>query len=86
MERPFAVIGDTTTHGGRVIEGAPTTDINGVRIARIGDRVICPRCGHDTHIVTGDLGCVIEGSPAARHGDSTSCGATLISTQFLTSD
>lgn len=88
MGRPFIVIGDTTSHGGTVIEGAPTTDTNGVRIARIGDKVTCPQNGHGgtTVIASGDPTCIIEGRPAARHGDVTACGATLISTQFPTTD
>ena len=87
MARPFIVIGDTTSHGGTVVEGAPTTDTDGRRIARVGDKVTCPRRGHgDTVIATGDPTCIIEGKPAARHGDVTACGATLISTQFPTTD
>lgn len=87
MGRPFIVIGDSTSHGGTVIEGAPTTDTNGIRIARVGDRVTCPKKGHGvTVIATGDPSCIIEGKPAARHGDLTACGATLISSQMVTSD
>ena len=88
MGRPFIVIGDKTSHGGVVIEGAPTTDTNGIRIARIGDKVTCPQRGHGetTVIATGDPTCIIEGRAAARHGDLTACGATLISGQANTTD
>jgi len=89
MGKPFIVIGDKTSHGGVVIEGAPTTDASGVRIARVGDKVTCPQRGHGgtTVIVSGDPTCIIEGRPAARHGDKTACGATLVaSTQALTTD
>lgn len=87
MNKPFIVIGDKTDHGGVVVEGAPTTDVAGVRIARVGDRVTCPTQNHgDTVIVTGDPTCMIEGRPAARHGDKTACGATLISSQGTTTD
>lgn len=86
MTRPLIVIGDTTSHGGTVISGAPTTDTEGKRIARIGDSVTCPRKGHGgtTVIVTGDPTVIIDGSPAARHGDLTACGATLVATQVPT--
>lgn len=85
MARPLIVIGDITSHGGTVIEGAPTTDTHGKRIARIGDKVTCPLKGHGiTVIVTGDPTLIVEGSPAARHGDMTACGATLIATQVPT--
>lgn len=86
MGRPFIVIGDSTSHGGTVVEGAATTDTQGKRIARIGDKVTCPRRGHGgtTVIATGDATVIIDGSPGARHGDVTACGATLISSQSPT--
>jgi len=86
MSRPFIVIGDKTDHGGQVIEGSPTTDAAGKVIARVGDKVTCPKRGHGgtTTIVTGDPTCIIDGKPAARHGDKTACGATLLSSQVVT--
>jgi uncharacterized Zn-binding protein involved in type VI secretion len=86
MTRAFIVIGDSTDHGGTVIGGAPTSDIGGKRIARVGDQVTCPKKGHGgiTTIVSGDPTVIIDGSPAARHGDVTACGATLVSGQFPT--
>lgn len=88
MSSPFIVIGDKTSHGGTVIEGAPTTDTAGSRIARVGDKVTCPKRGHGgtTVIVSGDPTCLIDGQPAARHGDKTACGATLIASQSVTTD
>jgi uncharacterized Zn-binding protein involved in type VI secretion len=82
------VVGDQTSHGGVVIEGSPVTDTHGKLIARIGDRVTCPRRGHGqtTVIVTGDPTFLIDGKAAARHGDKTACGATLISSQVVTTD
>jgi uncharacterized Zn-binding protein involved in type VI secretion len=35
-------------------------------------------------ISTGDPTVLIDGKPAARHGDVTACGATLISSQVST--
>ena len=86
MTKPIILVGDKTDHGGVVIEGAPTSDIDGIRIARVGDKVSCPQQGHGgvTVIVTGDPNCMIEGRPVARHGDKTACGATLIASQTLT--
>lgn len=88
MSKPFIVIGDKTDHGGAVLEGAPTTDTGGKRIARVGDKVSCPRKGHGgtTTIVSGDPTCIIDGQPAARHGDKTACGATLLASQSTTTD
>lgn len=88
MSRPFIVTGDKTSHGGVVIEGSNQSDALGRRIARVGDRVTCPHGGHGaiTVIATGDPTCIIDGRPAARHGDLTACGASLIAGQSMTTD
>ena len=84
MTRPFIVTGDKTDHGGTVVQGAPGTDAAGKAIARVGDPVSCPKKGHGNTVITsGDPSCVIDGQPAARHGDKTSCGATLLSSQTV---
>jgi uncharacterized Zn-binding protein involved in type VI secretion len=69
-----------------VLEGTQVSDIGGKPIARIGDKVSCPKHGHGnpTVIVSGDPTCIIDGQPAARHGDKTACGATLLSSQVTT--
>jgi uncharacterized Zn-binding protein involved in type VI secretion len=78
------VLGDKTDHGGEVIEASGVTDTHGRYIARIGDKVQCPKKGHGTtEIVEGDLTFVIDGKGAAYHGCRTSCGAILISSQSL---
>jgi uncharacterized Zn-binding protein involved in type VI secretion len=86
MSKPFIVIGDKTSHDGEVIEAAPTTDTGGRRIARVGDKVTCKKHSGTIVIATGDPTCIIEGQPAARHGDKTSCGAVLISSQIVSTD
>jgi uncharacterized Zn-binding protein involved in type VI secretion len=88
MSIPFIVVGDRTDHGGTVVSGSPVTDAAGRAVARVGDRVTCPRRGHGgtTVIVSGDPTCVIDGRPAARHGDRTACGAILIASQAVTTD
>ncbi|RZL04055.1 MAG: PAAR domain-containing protein [Rubrivivax sp.] len=84
MSRPFIVLGDQTDHGGVVIEASVITDTHGKGIARVGDQVTCPKRGHGTtFIVTGDPTMIIDGKAAARHGDKCACGATLISSQFV---
>jgi uncharacterized Zn-binding protein involved in type VI secretion len=83
-QRPFIILGDQTDHGGVVIEASVMTDTHGKGIARVGDQVTCPKRGHGTTvIVSGDPTMIIDGKPAARHGDKTACGATLISGQFV---
>lgn len=84
MGRPFIVLGDQTDHGGVVIEASMMTDTHGKGIARVGDQVTCPKRGHGpTVIVTGDPTMIIDGKPAARHGDKCACGATLIAGQAV---
>ncbi|MBZ8142479.1 hypothetical protein CLD22_21585 [Rubrivivax gelatinosus] len=79
------VMGDKTDHGGEVIECSEITDTNGRRIARVGDKVSCPKKGHGTTvIVTGDDTMLIDGKAVAYHGCRTSCGAKLISSQSAT--
>lgn len=79
------VLGDKTDHGGEVIEASGVTDTHGKRIARVGDKVTCPKKGHGTNaIVTGDLTMVIDGKAVAYHGCKTACGAVLISGQSVT--
>lgn len=85
MGRPFIVVGDRTDHGGVVVGSSQTTDTHGKRIARVGDQVTCPKKGHGgtTVIISGDQTMIIDGQPAARHGDKCACGATLISSQSV---
>lgn len=85
MGRPFITLGDRTDHGGVVISASAVTDTHGLRIARVGDQVSCPRQGHGkvTTIVTGDASMIIDGRPAARHGDKCACGATLLAAQAV---
>lgn len=84
MSRPFIVIGDQTDHGGVVVGATMTTDTHGKRLARVGDQVTCPKKGHGTTvIVTGDPTMIVDGAPVARHGDKCACGATLISSQVV---
>lgn len=87
MGRPFIVLGDRTDHGGVVVGASGTSETHGKRIARVGDQVTCPKKGHGgtTVIVTGDPTMIIDGQPAARHGDKCACGATLIAGQMVSS-
>lgn len=86
MSQPFIVVGDTTSHGGTVISGDATCDINGKILARVGDMVVCPRkgCQGVFAIVSGAPDMLSMGQAPARHGDKTACGATLISSQVTT--
>ena len=85
MGRGFIVLGDATSHGGTVIEASANSSSGDVRIARVGDKVTCPKKGHGTcAIVTGDASIIIDGQMVARDGDKTACGAVLIASQGKT--
>lgn len=85
MPGAFIRLGDKTSHQGVVLEASPHTDSGGIGIARAGDKVSCPRCG-DNVIASGDMTMLVDGKPAARHGDKTACGAFLIAGQQATVD
>lgn len=85
MPGPLIRLGDKTSHGGSVIEASTMSDIDGVGIARLGDRTVCPIHG-PAPIVSGDGSFIVDGKPAARHGDMTACGAKLIAGQQTTVD
>jgi uncharacterized Zn-binding protein involved in type VI secretion len=85
MAGPLIRLGDKTSHDGAVIEASPNSDIDGVGIARMGDKTTCPVHGPGP-IISGDATLIIDGKAAARHGDKTACGATLIAGQQTTID
>ena len=66
-------------------EGSPHSDSGRIDIARLGDKVSSPKHGNGT-IASGDQTMIVDGKPAARNGDKTSCGATLIAGQQATVD
>ncbi|WP_122670373.1 PAAR domain-containing protein [Pseudomonas viridiflava] len=74
------VQGDTTDHGGYVINGDQTKRINGFPVAHSGCDVTCPLHGA-SKIIGEEKTFHIEGYIIALEGDLTSCGARLISRQ-----
>lgn len=73
-------LGDSTTHGGKVISAAATAAVHGIAVARKGDTCICPVVGHSLCIIIeGDPMVLADGRPVAFEGHKTSCGASLIS-------
>lgn len=81
--RPFIVRGDTTDHGGTVIEADVTFDVHGKPVALVGHMVVCPKCKGIFPIKSGAPDMNSMGMDVARHGDKTGCGATLISSQAV---
>jgi len=75
--RDMARLGDTTDHGGKVIEAAPDLMHMGIPVALHGHSVECPKCGGTFPIIaTGKR--THRGIRVAYLGDRTGCGATLM--------
>lgn len=84
MGRDWIVKGDTTSHGGTVLDGDSIFTADGKPVARVGDPVACPRCKGVFPIVSGGANLIgSNGKQVARHGDTTACGATLMSGQQI---
>lgn len=74
-------MGDITTHGGVVIEGAVNALAAGPPVATVGHNVACPLCKGVFPIVQGNPTHVVANRPVAYEGHVTACGARLISLQ-----
>lgn len=77
-------VGDTTTHGGRVLEGDAIATIEGKPIAGVGHKVMCPQCKGVFPILPDSGRAIphqINGRETAVAGMKTACGATLIASQ-----
>ncbi|RQQ60327.1 PAAR domain-containing protein [Burkholderia stagnalis] len=84
MALQVIVVGDMTSHGGRVITGSEGHTIDGKRIARLHDLVDCPEKCPDgrphgvNKIIESHPTFTIGGERVALHGHRTECGCTLI--------
>lgn len=81
-ERAIIRKGDPTTHGGTVLEAFSTLSVYGKNVAGIGHRGYCPLCKRDFIIEAGAANYTYCGKKIALEGMHTSCGATLIATQW----
>lgn len=86
MHFAFIRESDHTDHGGTVLSSGAITFVDGKPIAFVGTMVSCPKCGGVFPIVTGkNPSMSFGGRQAAFEGDRTACGASLISSQTLSS-
>ncbi|AUI90492.1 PAAR domain-containing protein [Xanthomonas oryzae pv. oryzae] len=76
----WVVVGDPTSGGGQVITGSRETDVDGLPVARVGDRATCRKHKGVFAIVDGDSSIIIEGQPVALDGAYLACGC-IVSTQ-----
>ena len=73
-------LGDSTTHGGMVIQASSQMTIEGKPAALVGDLVSCPIPSHgDNPIIEGSQYMIFEGKAVAVDGCKTACGCALIS-------
>jgi uncharacterized Zn-binding protein involved in type VI secretion len=75
-------MGDSTSHGGIVIEGSLLDICMGKPIAYVGHKVQCPKCKGIFPIVEGAPTTTFYGKGVALAGMHTACGAVLIASQF----
>ncbi|EHK64365.1 polymorphic toxin type 44 domain-containing protein [Achromobacter arsenitoxydans] len=80
---PIIRIGDSTTHGGTVLQGVSVYTIDGRVASGVGHLVRCPKCKGTFPIVQGVASFTVDGISLAVEGMRTSCGAELIASQRL---
>ena len=84
MGKRIIVVGDSTSHGGVVISGSPTSQLDGKAVARRGDKVDCPAHYPDgsphgvNAIIEGEARHQVDGIPVAVEGCKTVCGCSLL--------
>ncbi|MTD42494.1 PAAR domain-containing protein [Erwinia sp. CPCC 100877] len=78
MGKFAVVLGDTTTHGGKVISASSSFEISGKNAALLNDTVTCPVHGTNK-IIECDVSVYEEnGRGIVLHGCKTQCGASVI--------
>lgn len=71
--------GDTTTHGGVLLDGIPNfTYNNRNKAVCVGHKFWCPKCFCWSQFVEGFHGFTIDGKARVLHGYRASCGAKAI--------
>lgn len=81
MGKPIIRQGDSTSHGGTVLEAFPTLIVFGKNASGIGHQVFCPKCKGSFPIVAGAANYTFMGKNVAAEGMQTACGAVLIASQ-----
>lgn len=80
MTKGLVLLGDKTTHGGKVISASANFTVNGIKVALIGDLISCPVPGHGINpIVEGWPHRTFNGRAVVVDGCKCQCGCTVIS-------
>jgi uncharacterized Zn-binding protein involved in type VI secretion len=74
-------LGDSTTHGGKVLQGFPFYMVEDRPVSGKGHMVFCPLCKGVFPIVEGNPAHTYGDVELAFHGMRAACGATLLATQ-----
>lgn len=78
MNQRFILVGDTTTHGGTIVQGIYTHTVDRDPMVVTGHKFQCPECGRDATLI-GSSHVTVDGQRRVLHGDKATCGATVIS-------
>jgi len=78
MYQGFVLLGDSTTHDGKVISASSTMIVHGKAVALVGDQVSCPTHGTNS-IVDGCPDWSEDGRALVVHGCRSECGCQVIS-------
>lgn len=71
-------LGDSTTHGGKVIQATSRYVLHGITVAKEGDMTYCPQCKGNFAILPTPGAATENGQTLAFEGTGTACGAALI--------
>ncbi|AIR03460.1 MULTISPECIES: PAAR domain-containing protein [Cedecea] len=78
MGKFVVVLGDATSHGGKVSSASSSFDISGKNVALLNDSVTCPEHGINK-IIECDISAYEEnGRGIVVHGCKTLCGSIVI--------
>ncbi|EFB2838772.1 PAAR domain-containing protein [Escherichia coli] len=80
MANGLVLLGDKTTHGGKVNSASSNITVDGKKVALVGDFVCCPIIGHGTNpIVEGSPHRTFNGRAVVVDGCQCLCGCKVIS-------
>ncbi|HBZ14755.1 MAG TPA: PAAR domain-containing protein [Pantoea sp.] len=81
MGKFAVVIGDPTSHGGKVSSASSSFEVEGKKAALLSDTVTCPEHGTN-RIIECDVAAYEEnGRGIVVHGCKTECGSVVIATR-----
>jgi uncharacterized Zn-binding protein involved in type VI secretion len=76
MGKKIVVLGDATSHGGKVVSVSSTFEIEGKNVALLNDSVSCPEHGSNP-IVECDMSYEENGRGIVAHGCKSACGSVV---------